>query len=392
MLRYSISIIFIFLSLAGFSQRLITYQDAVNLSLQNKVNNTPATLGLKQQQQLLKATGILNNPEVEIEKSPYEGLLLGIQQRLSFPSVYASQRNLQYERIQLAQLMLQLNENEIKRLVLTNYLQVQYFKALTDFLSYKDSVYQKIKIAAKRNFDAGQINKLQELFAANEADKVRNELNRSLIDLQAQKIAFAYFTNLNESFIVEPLTALPINSVSFVGDTLNNTIQQQIFQQQVSIAEQELKVQRGQLLPEIIAGPLFPLSKDYKQPVGFRFGISLPIWPSQNQARLNAAKTGIQLAEAQRQRENRNLTREYQLAYSNLLKEKTSIDYYKTNALIQSKDIIETALRLFEAGESDYIQALRNMITAFETRENYLQTLRNYNQALIDLKYLNGTL
>jgi len=371
---------------------LITYQDAVNLSLQNKVNNTPATLGLKQQQQLLKATGILNNPEVEIEKSPYEGLLLGIQQRLSFPSVYASQRNLQYERIQLAQLMLQLNENEIKRLVLTNYLQVQYFKALTDFLSYKDSVYQKIKIAAKRNFDAGQINKLQELFAANEADKVRNELNRSLIDLQAQKIAFAYFTNLNESFIVEPLTALPINSVSFVGDTLNNTIQQQIFQQQVSIAEQELKVQRGQLLPEIIAGPLFPLSKDYKQPVGFRFGISLPIWPSQNQARLNAAKTGIQLAEAQRQRENRNLTREYQLAYSNLLKEKTSIDYYKTNALIQSKDIIETALRLFEAGESDYIQALRNMITAFETRENYLQTLRNYNQALIDLKYLNGTL
>ena len=40
----------------------------------------------------------------------------------------------------------------------------------------------------------------------------------------------------------------------------------------------------------------------------------------------------------------------------------------------------------------DYIEALRNVITAFETKANYLETLKSFNEALIELKYLNGTL
>jgi outer membrane protein TolC len=393
MYRIYLLILFISTSGAAISQRLVTYQEAVNLSLQNKVNVLPSALGLQQQEQLLKTTGGLDNPEVELEQSPYEGLLLGIQQRLRFPGVYASQKALQKERIQLARLMIRMNENEIKRLGRNTYLQLQYLTARSELLTSQDSLYQAIKKAAKRNFDAGQINKLQELFAANEADKVRNELNRNLIELQTQKIAFGYLTNLNDSFTIEPLLTLLIDSLQ-VGllDTTGNTLQQQVLQQQVNIAQQELKVQRGQSLPEFTAGPLFPLSSDYKQAIGYRLGISVPLWFGQNRARINAARTGIELAEAERQREIRNLSREYQLAYSNLIKEQTSLNYYNTIALNQSYEITETALRLFNAGEMDYIEALRNIITAFETKVNYLETLKNYNEALIELKYLNGTL
>lgn len=350
-------------------------------------------LELQQQQQLLRTTGGLDNPEVELEQSPYEGLLLGIQQRLRFPGVYASQKALQRERIQLARLMIRMNENEIKRLVRNNYLQLQYLTARSALLNSQDSLYNAIKIAAKRNFDAGQINKLQELFASNEADKIRNELNRNLIDLQTQRIAFGYFTDLTDSFTVEPLPTLPIDSLQFrLFDSTLNTLPLQVLQQQVNIARQELKVQRGESLPEITAGPLFPLSSDYKQAIGYRLGISVPLWRGQNRARVNAAKTGIELAEAQRQREIRNISREYQLAYANMIKEQASLNYYNTIALNQSKEIIETALRLFSAGEMDYIEALRNIITAFETKVNYLETLKDFNEALIELKYLNGTL
>src|SRR5688572_7859915 len=100
MYRFYLLIFFLSSSVAGISQRLITTEEAVNLSLQNKINVMPSTLEL-QQQQLLKTTGGLDNPEVELEQSPYEGLLLGIQQRLRLPGVYASQKALQRERIQL---------------------------------------------------------------------------------------------------------------------------------------------------------------------------------------------------------------------------------------------------------------------------------------------------
>jgi len=393
MYRYLLIAGFFSFSISGFSQRLITNQEAINLSLQNKINVTPSTLELQQQQQLLRTRGALDNPEVEFEQSPYEGLLVGIQQRLRFPGVYAGQKALQKERIQLARLMIQLNEIEIKRIVRNNYLQIQYLIAKSELLTSQDSLYQAIKIAAKRNFDAGQIDKLQELFAGNEALKVRNELERTVSDLQAQKIALGYITNFNEDFIVEALPISAIDTLVFSGrDASNNTLQQQVLQQQVNIAQQELKVQKGELLPELTAGPLFPLSSDYKRLVGYQVGISLPIWAGANRARMNAAKTSIQLAEAQRERENRNFKREYQIAYANLLKEQRTLNYYHTTALNQSREISETALRLFNAGQSDYIEALRNIITAFETRINYLETLLNFNQALIELKYLNGTL
>lgn len=393
MYRFFLLILFIHLSIGAFSQRLITNKEAIDLSLQNKINITPSTLELQHQQQLLKTVGGLDNPEVELEQSPYEGLLLGIQQRLRFPGVYANQKTLQKERIQLARLLIQLNENEIKRIVGNAYLQMQYLMARNALLISQDSLYQAIKSAAIRNFDAGQINKLQQLFAANEADKVRNELNRNINDLQTQQIAFAYLTNVNDSFNVEPLSSLLSDSLLFnFSDSVGSTLQQQILQQQVNIAQQELKVQRGELLPEFTAGPLFPLSSDYSRAIGYRIGISLPLWARQNKARINAAKTGIELAEAQRERDKRNLLREYNIAYSNLIKEKTSLIYYNTIALNQAKEITETALRLFSAGEMDYIEALRNIITAFETKVNYVETLKNFNEAVIELKYLNGTL
>lgn len=393
MYRYLILIAVLVQSAEVFSQRLVTTREAIDLSLKNKINIAPPTLQLQQQQQLLKTVGVLNNPEVEFEKSPYEGLLVGIQQRLLFPTAYASQKALQRERIQLANLMIRSNENDIKRLIRINYLQLQYLAARSELLFSQDSLYQAIKTAAKRNFDAGQINKLQELFAANAADKIHNEVERNLTDLATQKIAFGYITTLIDDFTVEPLSPFPIDSLAFyAGDSLNNAIQQQILQQQVVIARQQLKVERTEILPEFTAGPLFPLSNNFQQAIGYRIGIAVPIWLGQNRARINAAKTGIDLAESQRLRDYRNFMSSFSVTYSNLFKEQRTIEYFNNVALNQASEIIETSLRLFQAGETSYIEALRNIITAFETKVNYLDAVRNFNQAVIELKYLNGTL
>ena len=393
MYRFLLITGYVFLSPPVFSQRIVTIGEAVNLSLQNKINLSASALEVQQQNLLYKATAVFNNPDVDLEQSPYEGLLIGIQQRLNLPAVYASQKALQREKIQLSLLMQQLNQNDIKRLTKSNYLQIQYLTARVQLLTSQDSLYQSIKIAANRNFAAGQINKLQELFAAKEADKIGNELSRASIDLHAQEIAFSYITGYNKPFKVEPLRTTFIDNVAIISaDTSLNTTQQQIFMQQVNIAQQQLKVQRAELLPSFTAGPLFPLSRDYKTAVGFRVGVSVPIWAGRNKARINAAKTSVLLAEAQRQNASRNYLQEYQLTYANLLKEKSSLVYFNSIALQQSREMSETALRLFDAGQTDYTELLRIIISAFETRITYLETLKNYHQAFINLNYLTGNL
>ena len=83
---------------------------------------------------------------------------------------------------------------------------------------------------------------------------------------------------------------------------------------------------------------------------------------------------------------------DYRQALSNYQREIQSLNYYNSTALQQAKAIIETSQRLFQGGQLNYIESLRNLQTAFDIFLNHLETHRAYNEAVIQLNYLNGTL
>lgn len=395
MIRISLTVLLIFITSIAICQKQITRQEAVNLAGNNAVYSTPAQLDVQRQQQLLRGARGFDNPELEFEIDPYDPMVLGVLMPLRLPTVYGTRRGLQKERIKLSELMLQLNQFEINRLVQNTYTEVQYLSARVSLLQQQDSLYQTIKSAAQRNFQAGQINKLEELFATNEANNIRNELERAIIELSAQKRGLSYIINFNEDFLVDDFYATASEPILLtLQDTISNSIRPQILQQQVALSEQELKAERAELLPSVNTGPLFGLEnkagEDKK--LGWRVGLAIPLWLNQNRARVNAAKTGIQLAEAQRKKELQDLNRQYTIVRSQIFKEQQSIRYYTEVGNKQGSEIIETALRLFQAGQANYIETVRNIITAYQTKANYLEAVRNYNQAIIELKYLTGTL
>lgn len=390
---FRLFIFLFFLTQTVTAQQLITRDQAVALALRNQVNTAPAQLSLLQQQQLLKSAANIDNPDLEYEIDPYDPTVLGVLIPLRLPSVYASRVRLQRQRIRLSELMLKLNEYEISRLVQNTYTEVQYLQARVALLAGQDSLYQSIKTAAQRNFDAGQINKLEELFASNEANNVRNELEVTAIELAGQKQALIYIANIKNEFIVDSLSPLPFDAVALnTNDSLPGSIQRQILQQQVSVSQQQLKAEKAELLPVVTTGPLFGMQNPIDEPrrLGLRVGVSIPLWLGQNRSRIRAAQTGIQLAEAESARELQRIRADYQTANANLLRFQKSIRYYTTTANPQANAIIETARRLFSAGEMNYIETIRNIIVAFTTKDAYLETIRNYNQAVIELKLLTG--
>ncbi|MCY7421627.1 MAG: TolC family protein [Chitinophagaceae bacterium] len=395
MYRFFLTTSFILFTSIGFSQRLFTRQDAINMARTNRINVNPAQLDVQQQRQLLQGSRGFDNPELEYDIDPYDPMSLGILMPIRFPSVYATRHGLQKERIRLSELMLSLNQYEVNRLVQNTYNEVQYLYARINLLQQQDSLYQIIKTAAQRNFEAGQINKLEELFASNEANNVRNDLERSFIELPAQKKALSYILNYREDFIVDSLQPIATgNMLLELVDTIPDAIRPQILQQQVVISQQQLKSVKAELLPQITTGPFFGLQKkpdgDKKQ--GWRIGLSLPLWTNQNRSKIKAAQTGVQLAEAQRTLEIQDLNRQYSTTLAQVLREQKSIQYYTKIANQQAVDITATALRLFGAGQMNYIETVRNIIIAYQTRANYLEAIRNFNQAIIELKYINGTL
>lgn len=387
-MRLFLFIILNILAYISTAQRVIPATEAMDRALQNQRNLQAANLTVQQQQQLRSGAAALESPQVFGEATPYEPLILGVQQSFSLPSVYRNRRALQDAQLQLARLQLQGSQIELKRAVGLNYLQLQFLSERQRLVQQQDSIFQAIKTASKRFFDAGQINKLEELQASSQADQVRNELGRVEADLVAERQLFIFYTGITDSFRVEPF----VTGAFLPGDTAFNSIRQQILQQQVAIGERELNLQRSQLLPEFQAGVSFPTSKDYEKPIGYQFGITIPIWQKQNRSRIAAARTGIEIARAQQELESQRLRAEYRQAVANYQRDLQSLVYYNNTALPQARSIIETSQRLFSAGQLNYIESLRNLQSAFDIFFAHLETHRSFNEAVIQLKYLNGTL
>ena len=389
MLRITGLILLLLLFKSGFAQRSISRTEAVQLAFNNQRNLKAAGLTVQQQQQLLRSASQIQNPQVFAEASPYEPLVLGVQQTFSLPGVYKNRRSFQNQNIRLAQLQLQGSQYELKRAVLSSYLQLQFFHEKQKLLAWQDSLYQDLKISAKRFFDAGQINKLEELQSATQADRITNELERVRADLNAEMQIFLFYTGSVDSLSPEPLNRYDL---IYQSDTAITNIQQQILQQQTAISESALKVERSELLPQVQAGVLFPATNEYERAIGYQVGVTIPIWIRQNRNRIAAAKTGIEIARAQQELEQQRLNAQYRQALANYRREAQSLSYFNNIALPQARLIIETSRRLFLGGELNYIESLRNLQTAFTIFTNHLDTHREYNEAVIQLNYLNGTL
>ena len=371
------------------AQVLLSPADAVQRAVQNGRNLQAANLSIQQQQALVGAATDFQNPQLTAEVTPYEPLIVGVQQTFSLPGVYRARQGLQRERIRLAQLQLLNLQYDLNRDVRTSYLQLQYLTERQTLLQYQDSIYQAIKAAAQRFFAAGQINKLEELQAATQADAVRNNLQRVQTDAVAEQQLFRFYTALTDSFTVQPLTA---DLIAVEGDTSAVTYAQQLLQQQVTLSQQQLKTERLELLPQLQAGVLLPTTREFDRPIGFGGGVYLPLYRKQNRSRIQAATFGVQAAQAQQDLERQRLNALYRQAVAAYRREAASIAYYNNTALQQARSIIETSQRLFDGGQLNYIESLRNLQTAFDILNNHLETLRTYNEAVIQLNYLTGRL
>jgi outer membrane protein TolC len=390
MLRYIVLFLLLIARQSSIAQqRMITQEEAVNRAINNQRNLRGAHLSVQQQEQLLRGASGLQSPQVFGELTPYEPMILGVQQTLSLPKVYRNRKALQNERIGLARLQLQGSQIELKREVRMSYLQIQFLTERARLLRYQDSIYQAIKIASKRFFDAGQINKLEELQAASQADGVRNDLLRNEADLSVEMQIFRFYTSAEDSFEVESIQMYVYQPTL---DTSISNVQQQILQQQLAISQRELQVERSELLPQVQAGISLPTTKEFERPVGVQFGITIPIWQRQNRSRIAAAQTATEIIQVQQELEQQRLNARYRQALAGYQREWQSLNYFNNTALPQARAIIQTSQRLFQGGELNYIESLRNLQMAFDIFYNHLETHRAFNEAVIHLNYLKGTL
>jgi len=392
-IRIAFIFISLFFSLASFCQKQISAADAVSMAVKNSKNISASDLVIKQQKQLLKSSINLPNPELFAESPTGKFYTVFFTQSIEFPTVYGKQYQLQEQRIGLAEKEKVVTEAEIKYQVVQLYLLLQYVDTLQKQLYIQDTVYAGITISAGRQFDAGQIDYLQKVFTETQYGEIHNQYLQSQINVSNLQSQLQFLTGMQE----------PFRAVQLTNQLLDIAVQQdsaaliynpalQLYKQAQNISEKNIELQKNKALPGLAFG--YFNQGERSTPIGnrFRFGITLPLWFWQYKSNINAAKTELEINKQKTNGLQQQLSVQMIQAQNGLAINEQSLKYYQTTGIKKANEIISTAKRFFESGETDYINYLRNINDAYQMQLKYLEAIRNYNQSILSIKYLTGTL
>lgn len=395
MLRNSITGIFLWLvCLTTSAQQLVTETEAVAKALVNNKNIQAASLQVKQQQQLLKSSINLPNPEVFVESPTGNFYTPSITQSFEFPSVYRNQYNLQQQKIGVAQKEKKLTEAELVYRVKVLYLEAQFADSLVKQLYTQDTLYEKIKLSAIRQFTAGQIDYLQQTFAETQYGEIHNQYLQSIAKASAAGAQLQWITGIKEPILLQPLVVATIPQLVSIGDTaaLISNPTMQLLQQQEVVARQNIALQKSKSLPGFAFGYFNQGERDTKFINRFRFGITLPLWFGQYKSSIAAAKTEQEVFQVKQAGLQQELFVQAINANSDMQINRQLVAYYQETGLRKAQEVITTSKRFFASGAIDYISLMRNSNEAYSIYQKYLEAVKSYNLSVINYQYLMGHL
>ncbi|MCG3164547.1 MAG: hypothetical protein POELPBGB_00301 [Bacteroidia bacterium] len=376
------------------AQTALTEQQALELAIKRSPLLNAATLQVKQQKQLQGTSFNLANPDITLESPTGEFMTVGVLQSFEFPSVYVKQGQLAKQQTLLAEKGKTLTEAEVKQQVKTAYLNLQFANQTLQQLKKQDSIFFSIADAANRQFTAGQIDFVAKTFAATQYGEVHNQFVQAQTDATLALQQLQLYTGIADSITTIPFAknngAFLITGITTDSATLVSTPFIQYYTQTQTIAKKSLALEKNKALPGFSFGYMNQGLKNTEIPLRLRAGINIPIWFWQYSAAIKAAKTNLQITEQNTLAQQQNLNSKLQQSKSDAIKFQTSLAYYENIGLKQADDLITASARMFSAGQTDYIAYLRTLSDAYNIQVKYLETLRAYNQSIININYLNG--
>ena len=391
-MKIVVVIYFSLFTVMSFAQKPITEQEIVALALQNSAAIRASGLAVRQNQELLKSA--FNIPNVDVFTDSPTGLFytIGVNQTIQNPSVYKRQYQLQKQQIVLSEKEKGITENDIIFRAKNLFLNLQFAESLVSQYRYQDSLYNQIRTGASRQYEAGQIDYLAKTFAESQANEIRNQYAQARADVQTNRRALQQFLGvampLEGINLHKRISDLPLASLDSTAFEQNPIL---LFLRQTEILnKKQIAVEKARSLPGFMVGFYNQGAKETGLELRFRFGLSVPIWFGQYKSKITAAQTGFQIAQQRSKAQTQALSVEVQQAQGDFLKYRQSLEYYENTGLKQSDEIINTASRLFKAGQNDYVSFLRTINDAYVIKQRYWETLRKYNQSLLYINYLTG--
>ena len=385
------------------AQQTITLQSAIETALKNNLQVKNEKLNAEYQKKLIAAAVDIPQTNLIGEygqiNSFYKDTKFGISQSISFPTVYAKQISLQNETYKSSVLNIAVKEAELKKQVSEVFYMLIYLSEKRKILLQNDSVYASFLEKANLRFAKGETNILEKTTAETQRGQIAIQLNKVKNDIEILQLQFQLLLNTTIVFI--PSTESPKMIYTAMLDTsaVSNHPQLKVLQQQKQISLVNTQLQKQKYLPVLNFGYnnqsiqgsgadniFYPKSARFNS---VHFGVGVPLFFGSQKAKINSSKALELINENNYQIGLKTLNAEYQTAYKQYQTQLQTVKYFEETALQNANTITKTANQQFANGGINYLEWTMLINNAVSIQSNYTDAVKDLNQSIIQLNYLN---
>lgn len=328
---------------------------------------------------------------------------LQLSQTIPFPTLFVAKNKLISAEVKGKELSKEAMEFEVMAQVRNYYYELQYLKINRAKLIHLDSLYMDFVNAASVRYRSGETNKLETSTAQTKRGEINLLLTQNETDIGNAYTSLKTWMNKVEDFEIDKsgfFTPLSITTTLDSTAASRNPLVK-ILYQNAQIAERNKKVERSLGLPEFRLGynniSLIGNQSIDGRDVYFRstdrfyvgtVGVTIPLLYGATAARIRSLEYQKQSYQATAQNEEKQISAQIQNGvqqYNQSLKE---FEYYQSQAIPNSREIIEAAKAGFRAGSIDYVEYLLALQTSTDIELNYLKSIQKLNRSVLTINYL----
>ena len=370
-----------------------TLDSAISFALKSHPLLKSGGYAVQQQQQLKKTAFAFSPLNVNYQRGQINGSAfdynVNVSTGINFPTETASQSKYHNQQIALAQSQLNVTKANLIQNVSLAYLQVQYGMQFTALLDSAISISQKFSEFANLKFKVGDVGILEKVMAENQLRQVQ------LRKQEGEANLLISISNLNQWMgVYKTVTVVPVTDFMLAEPLLtdqsamkNNPLFQ-LQQQQLRSAVATYKLQKSKYAPTIQFG-YFNQSLDQQKGFdGFILSTAIPIFKTGQQGLVKSAQLGISISQNDYYIFELSMNAAYNNALQQYNKYKQSLGYYQSEGLALNKTLLEVAKKSYASGDIGYVEFMTIIQNVYDNNSNYLQTLNNYNQSIVNLNFL----
>ncbi len=310
----------------------------------------------------------------------------GVSQSMEFPTRYFARAKLRDSEYELARKQFELSAQTIRQGVALAY--YEYLVALkrNELLSRLDSLYERFDYAARRRYELGETNYLEQLSAQSQKRKITLELRKSITQKEQAMADLKYWARSEDEIQIEERVPVkyPLSPLEWKSNPLSA-----VSERRVSIREKEWALSKQNWLPDLHFTYFQGSNPGLNDQIfGYQLGISLPIFFTGRTSEVRQARFSTYKAREEYELQQSLYERRLGQSLLELRQQQEALDYYEQEGNALSAELLRTASSSYRQGEIDFFQYILALTNGIELQLEYLDVLEAYNRTAIRLTYM----